>query len=42
MKELETQADQGASVVILVTLTIELFEQVKEAYDLMKALKAKQ
>ncbi len=42
LKELEAQADQGASLVKLVTLTTELFELVKEAYDLMKALKAKQ
>ncbi|MDX2369369.1 MAG: hypothetical protein QNK36_13380 [Colwellia sp.] len=42
LRELEAQADQGASLVKLVTLTVELFELVQEAYDLMKALKAKQ
>lgn len=42
LKELEAQANQGASLVKLVTLTIELFELVKDAYDLMELLKAKQ
>ncbi|WP_156669162.1 hypothetical protein [Shewanella sp. UCD-FRSSP16_17] len=41
LKELEVQTNQGASTKRLVTLTIEIFELIKEAYDLMKNLKAK-
>ena len=42
LKELEAQADQGASLIKKITLIIEIFEHIKEAYDLMKTLKAKQ